>query len=102
MKLQIHPKAVAEYEAAATYYESCEEGLGAEFSNEVEEHLATMLETPGVWPLWPNTPPKLGMRRFRLHRFPYAIAYRVEGDTLRVYSVAAYKRTPGYWLSRVD
>lgn len=102
MKVRLHPKATSEYFAAAAYYESYRAGLGYDFTVEVEKHLATLIETCHTWPIWPGTPADLRLQRYRLHRFPYAIAYRVEGDAILVYAIAAYKRRPGYWLSRVD
>lgn len=101
MRPKIHPKASAEYEHTAEYYEVCEPGLGVEFAEQLERDLATLLETPAVWPSWPGVPVELRIQRFRLRRFPYAIAYRIEGDVLHIYAIAAYRRRPGYWLSRV-
>lgn len=101
MKPRLHPSAAAEVEQTAGYYERCEPGLGHEFVEQVGRDIALLLETGAAWPPWPGLPPGLGVRRFLLHRFPYAIAYRVEGDHLTVYAVAAHRRRPGYWVSRV-
>ncbi len=51
MKYSLHPRATEEYEAAAVYYEGCEEGLGFDFIDAVEQHLAQLAETASVWPL---------------------------------------------------
>jgi hypothetical protein len=45
--------------------------------------------------------PTLGVRRFLLPRFPFAIGYVVEGETITVLAVTHLRRRPGYWLRRV-
>jgi hypothetical protein len=44
----------------------------------------------------------LDIRRTRVHRFPYHVAYMlVDGDELSVLAVAHDRRRPGYWSDRV-
>jgi hypothetical protein len=33
--------------------------------------------------------------------FPFVLAYRVLGDTIRIDAVAHMRRRPGYWRSRL-
>jgi plasmid stabilization system protein ParE len=39
-------------------------------------------------------------RRFPLKRFPFAIIYRIHGDTLRVLSIAHRRQKPEFWRGR--
>jgi hypothetical protein len=43
-----------------------------------------------------------GIRRCLLHRFPYALIYGIDGDTIVVIAVAHLHRTPRYWSDRMD
>ena len=35
-----------------------------------------------------------------IHRFPYSLVYRHQGDDVRVIAVAHQSRAPGFWLKR--
>jgi len=37
----------------------------------------------------------------RVFRFPYALLYRVEADTITILAVMHMHRRPGYWEQRV-
>jgi len=36
-------------------------------------------------------------RRLVLHRFPYAVLYRLVGDEIQVVAIMHMRRRPGYW-----
>jgi hypothetical protein len=40
------------------------------------------------------------VRRFRLTRFPYCLAFQVTGDDIAVIAVAHQSRVPFYWRDR--
>ena len=44
---------------------------------------------------------RLGVRRFRLTRFPYGIIYQVSADTISVLAFAHHRRHPLYWRDRL-
>lgn len=98
--LRSHPDAVLEAEEAAVWYEERQKGLGLDFFAELERATTLILESPAIWPLWPGLPESLGIRRFLLARFPYAIAYESSGEDVIVYAVAHLARRPGYWKDR--
>jgi plasmid stabilization system protein ParE len=100
VRLVLHPDAVAEATAAGDWYESQRPGLGADFAGEVERAFEMISENPQTWPAWPGFPIGLGVRRFLLPRFPFALAYVVRADDVVVLAVAHTSRRPGYWLSR--
>jgi plasmid stabilization system protein ParE len=95
MKVSFHALAERELNEAALYYESESSGLGSAFLAEAERATEYMLRHPE------GAPRILGSIRRRLfNRFPYALLYRLEGDTVRILAVMNLKRRPAYWVSR--
>jgi len=100
--LRSHPEADLEAESAVLWYETQQVGLGRDFLAELERGLNVIAESPGTWPIWPGIPESLGIRRFLLSRFPYAIAYEFAESEVIVYAVAHLARRPGYWKDRLS
>ncbi len=100
MRLVLHPDAVAEATAAGDWYESQRPGLGADLAGEIERALEMISENPQTWAVWPGIPAGVGVRRFLLPRFPFALAYVVRADEVVILAVAHTSRRPGYWLIR--
>jgi plasmid stabilization system protein ParE len=72
MIVEFLPQAKAELMDAVAYYERELNGLGQRFWDEVDRHIAWIVESPEV--------PRLrdgGYRRVKLSVFPYYIAYIV-------------------------
>jgi plasmid stabilization system protein ParE len=103
MKKQVRLDQEAEEEIAHAidWYEREQEGLGADFWDELSIAIDG-LGTPG--PECGSViglPPALGVRRKLLSRFPYAIVF-VETDAfVRVISVMHGHRRPAYWKRRI-
>ncbi len=95
MTPRFHPAAHRELAAAMIVGEERASGLGRELLNEVRRVLALLCATPLI-----GEPLDNHRRRFPLTRFPFAIIYRVKGDTLRVLSIAHRRQRPGSWLGR--
>ena len=93
MKYRFSPDARLDLLAAAQFYDSRREGLGAEFAVDVGFAIARVLDAPDTWP---EIEP--GFRRYRLDRFPYALIYR-SGPSRPVEIVAVFdlRREPGSW-----
>ena len=70
-------------------------GLGRELLTEVRRVLALLCDTPLI-----GQPLDEHRRRFPLTRFPFAIIYRMQGETLRVLSIAHRRQRPGFWVDR--
>ena len=96
MRVELAAAAQADAEQAADWYidhdaweaaRACLEELG--------KALARIGAEPGL-----GTPAKGGMRVLPIHRFPYSVVYRVQGDQIRVIAVAAQRRRPGFWRGR--
>jgi hypothetical protein len=49
MTLEFHPEAIAELEAAALHYEATRPGLGARFTDAVEETVQRIVDSPQTW-----------------------------------------------------
>lgn len=92
-----HPEARAELLASVEYYEEQADGLGQQFTDEVERAVRLVAEQPGLGV------PIAGveeLRRWALRRFPYFLIYRAEPNTLLILAVAHQRRRPGYWKER--
>lgn len=46
----------------------------------------------------PNYP---GVRTWAMKRFPYTLAYRIDGEVITVVALAHQSREPGYWAGRL-
>ncbi|MCZ7645726.1 MAG: type II toxin-antitoxin system RelE/ParE family toxin [Planctomycetota bacterium] len=96
MNCIFHPDAEAELIEAARFYEQRLPGLGAEFLNEMDSAVASILEAPKRWRMVEKD-----IRRFPMRRFPYAIYYRIHGEVLRILVVKHHSRHPDYWKYRM-
>ena len=102
MRVRLHPGAATDLTSAGDWYELQLSGLGASLTDEVDHALDAIGERPMTWPLWPGIGEAVGVRRFLLARFPFAIGYVVEGTEVVVLAVAHLSRRPGYWLDRLS
>lgn len=80
---------------AAMYYEQQVSGLGSAFLDKVSVAISDIADDPERWP-------EMGpmLRRRLVHRFPYAIVYRVDPGEVVVLAVAHLHRRPAYWFQR--
>lgn len=92
---QFHPKASAEFESSALFYEGKFPGLGLEFATEVQAAVAFAFSHPEA-----GAPVTDGFRRVIVRRFPYSIVYRAKDDQLYIIAVAHQRRHPNYWSDR--
>jgi plasmid stabilization system protein ParE len=103
VRVELHPEARAEFRSAAVWYDEQRFGLGDEFVAEVTGTLARIAEASHSYALWPNVKhAAVPIRRALVQRFPYAIAFEVHADQIRVLAVAHAKRRPLYWLARTQ
>ena len=94
-KVEFHPEAEQELEAARTWYRDRSKLAARAFATDIAHAVRTIVESPLAWPEI-----RPGERRFVLSRFPYSILYRVGPDTVFITAVAHQKRRPGYWRLR--
>ena len=95
MTPRFHPAAERELEAAMETGESRARGLGRELLDEMHRVVAMLCDLPDIGERIDER-----RRRFPLKRFPFALIYRAEGDTLRILAVSHRRQRPGYWRTR--
>ena len=96
MNYSFHPEAEAEFIAGVSYYESCDPGLGLDFSREVYATIQNALDHPAVWPVIEDE-----VRRCLVRRFPYGVLYSVEPNGIFILAVMHLHRDPDYWKNRL-
>ena len=94
-RLEIHRLAERELNGAARRYEHQTSGLGAEFLDELQRSLESILRFPLA-----GTQIAEGVRRRLLSRFPFAVLYSIRPDAIRLLAVMHLKREPEYWVGR--
>lgn len=88
-KLVVRAAAAADIEDAYRWYERRQPGLGEDFIREVGDALRKVADSPLRYPaLHRNT------RRVLLHRFPYALWYRVIQEVVAVVACLHGNRDP--------
>ena len=96
MRVEFHPEALEEFEAAARYYASRQSGLGLRFVASIESALSQIADAPERWRIF-----EADVRCYLVHVFPYAVLYSIEKDYILVNAVMHCHREPGYWRTRV-
>jgi plasmid stabilization system protein ParE len=96
MRADLLPEAEADLESAFLYYQSQRHGLGVEMLEEFRSGIEQILRHPGAWAPLDET-----YRRYRLHRFPYGIVYRIaSSEVILVVAIMHLSRKPGFWRGR--
>jgi plasmid stabilization system protein ParE len=85
-----------ELDDAVAWYNEQTAGLGREFLDELDRALRRALAFPTS-----TTEIESGIRRCLIARFPYALIYGIDNETLVVVAVAHLHRRPRYWIDRV-
>jgi len=101
-QVRFAPEASAELEEAARWYEQRHTGLGLAFLAAVDLTVESVTRWPGVGGPIDGLPEDLVVRRVRIGRFPYHVAYLVTEDQIYVLAIAHDRRRPLYWSSRVN
>lgn len=95
MRVIRHPEVSQELEAAALWYEERQPGLGGDFLEEYGATLIRILSEPKRW-----RKIRGDNRKLNLHRFPFAVVYSLQADSLYIKAVMHLHRRPFYWLRR--
>ncbi len=96
MNVQFLEPAQAEFTDAVNYYNAKNEGLGLEFSDEIQAAIVRIIEYPEAWSLVSKR-----TRRCRTKRFPYGIIYQVRDNNLLIIAVMHLHREPRSWKTRI-
>lgn len=89
MKIEILDEAKGDLIAGFHFYEKQGEGVGEYFLEALYAEISSLGLTAGIHAK------ELGSHRHIAKRFPYAIYYRLDGDTIRVRAVWDCRRHPG-------
>lgn len=89
-------EATAEALHAAIYYDTKAEGLGVDFTAEVEQAVQRSVAFPEAGTLL-----DAHTRRHMVRRFPFGILYRLEPERIVVVAVMDLRREPDYWRDRI-
>jgi plasmid stabilization system protein ParE len=95
MRVDFHPAALREVEAAQAWYEERSLLAASAFLRGLSVAVQRIQQTPHRYPV-----SEAGTRRLLVDRFPFTIHYRETADTLTIVAVAHQKRRPGYWSGR--
>ena len=80
---------------AARYYELQTPNLGDDFLDKIDSAARDIGEYPERWPII-----RFDIRRRLVHRFPYALLYRVEPNEVIILATMHLHRHPDYWIDR--
>ena len=95
LEVRLRPEAEQDLADAAAWYEEQRQGLGHDFLDEVLTMLASIAETPLMYPnVHRNT------RRAVVQRFPFGVYFRVEDTAIVVVAVMHGSRNPRRWKNR--
>lgn len=95
--LFVDDAALFDIEEAAFWYESQRSDLGVEFILEIDQAMQRIEETPEAY-----REVYLGIRRTLVRRFPYAIYFKLDQNTVRVLAVLDQRRSDEFVGSRLE
>jgi hypothetical protein len=98
-RVELHHDVYGELAASRAWYEDRASHLGEEFIAEIDHAMEVVRRTPDAWPVGDET---RGIRRYQVHRFPYAVIYRVQRHAIQVIAVMHLHRRPRYWHGRTE
>jgi toxin ParE1/3/4 len=93
--LSIRKEAEADIAEAYQYYESCREGLGAEFVFCIDESISRIQNNPKQFR---NV--QEAVRRALVRKFTYGVYYTISDNRIIVLAVIHARRNPRHWQSR--
>jgi plasmid stabilization system protein ParE len=94
-RVNVQPRAEAEADEAAAWYEAQQPGLGIEFLLELDAAIEKAAETPLAYRTIFRE-----VRRVLPRRFPYAVYFLFERELIEVFAVLHQQRAPSRWQSR--
>jgi len=93
MRVKILESAVDDLRAGYSFYEAQEHGVGDYFINTLFSEIDSLSLYGGIHRT------SCGYHRLLSHKFPFAIYYRMDGDTVVVRAVLDCRRDPA-WIRR--
>jgi plasmid stabilization system protein ParE len=95
--IRIQPRAQADAAQAMLWYEDRCPGLGAEFLLDLDQAITKAADLPLAYEsLYGN------VRRILTRRFPFAVYFIVQEESVEIIAIWHQQRTPGAWKSRAE
>lgn len=94
--IEATPAVEADVEAAFDWYEGEEPGLGFDFLDELRAAYQRIQERPFTY-----QDLRSGIRRALTRRFPSAVYFSIEGETIVIVAVLGTARDPAEWQRRI-
>lgn len=89
--------AVDDIKSAASWYEEQQPGLGVEFVLEIDAVMERVGDSPRMFPIV-----YAEFRRALPRRFPFAVYFRYDGVSSRVFAILDQRSSPDKAASRLD
>ena len=96
MKIQILPAAEQDLIDGYHFYELQRAGLGRYFFDTLSSDIESLEFFGGIHPV------VFGQFRLLSKRFPFAVYYRIENDTVRIYAVLDCRSNPAWLRKRIQ
>lgn len=101
-ELVVDEEAIEEAEAETRYYaERAGKLVAQRFAAEIEAIYRGLADGRFVGVNHPRVRFRLPIKRVFLDRFPFAVVFYVEDETVRVLALEALRKRPGYWRTRL-
>ena len=97
MNYRFLESARSEFQEAVDYYNQRQEGLGIEFAQEMDFVIERILADPTSYEKGSGN-----VYSLRTKRFPYAVFYALEDETVVILAVMHLRRKQGYWKDRIE
>lgn len=94
-RIELHPEAIIESRESARWYAARSPAAAEAFVAEIDRAVTEVQSDPERWSIF-----YLGLRRYLMPTFPYAMIYRIVEDTVQILAFAHARRRPGYWKRR--
>ena len=91
-ELIINPFAELDLQISQDWYNLQKEGLGKEFTLEVDKVISRIAQNPRQF-----VKVKLTARMAVVQRFPFGVYYIFHGDIINVFAVFNFSRNPAIW-----
>jgi plasmid stabilization system protein ParE len=95
VKIRILPSAAQDLDEGFSFYEKQSEGLGQYFDDSLFSDIESLRIHAGIHSK------VLNFHRFFSKRFPYAIYYKKDSETVYVYAVLDCRKDPTFHLKRL-
>lgn len=95
IKVALSPDAVLDYDESFAWYAKRSRKSALDFENEIAAAIDRIAEGHEACPRFDDI-----YQYTRLKRFPFAVVFRVEGNSAHIMAIAHNSRNSGFWKSR--